>query len=80
VTKAQLQKRLDKLAIEINELHEALEKEHGEGSHLYFEAGGNIYAMKPEDPSHMRRDTTVTERQSGVIALSDHCHFDCGAW
>jgi hypothetical protein len=80
MTKAQLQKRLDAMAAEITAITEELTKQYGEGANLYFEAGGSIYAMKPEASYRYDRDATLEKRQAGVIASSQWCNFDCGAW
>lgn len=81
MTKAQLQKRLDAMAVEIRAITTELTKQYGEGSNLYFEAGGNICAMKPEQALRPGRDASLKERQALVIATnSEHCNFDCGAW
>lgn len=80
MTKAQLQKRLDAMAAEITAITEELTKQYGEGANLYFEAGGTINAMKPEASYRHGREATLKERQTGVIASSQWCNFDCGAW
>jgi hypothetical protein len=81
MTKAQLQKRLDALASEINAIAGELTKQYGEGANLYFEAGGTIYALTPERRAPFNRDATPNERQARVIASSsEYCNFDCGAW
>jgi hypothetical protein len=80
MTKAQLQKRLDAIAVEINAITAELTKQYGEESNLYFEAGGNICAMKPE-PALRPGRTSLKDRQALVIASNnEHCNFDCGAW
>lgn len=75
-----LKKALDHIADLINDLSEDLKAEFGEGANLYFEAGGNVYAMKPEPREFAHGNPSTAERQSLIIARSEGCDFDCGAW
>jgi hypothetical protein len=80
MNQTQLKRRLNQIADLINALDADLVEQYGEGAHLYFEAEGVIYALKPEPEEHRLRDPTLKQRQERIITDSRWCKFDCGAW
>lgn len=69
-----LQRKLNALAKQINELDALVKDEYGRSAFIYFEAEGSAHAMKNSLGDNVR------ERQKSIIASSPNCKFDCGAW
>jgi hypothetical protein len=75
ISNTRIKRRLDTIAKKINELDELLKERFDSDAYIYFEGEGQIHAMKGDDGY----DTSF-ERQKMIVASSDSCSFECGAW
>jgi hypothetical protein len=75
-----LQAALDKAIKALNEAH-AIAQAEVPGAGLYLEAGGSLFAMRPEPGSFRGRDPSMRERQELIFATANGTTLcDCGAW
>ncbi|MFM0608646.1 hypothetical protein PQR05_29370 [Paraburkholderia sediminicola] len=77
MTKTQLKKRLNEIAELVNHLDDDLKAQFGEQAFVFFEADGNIHAMKGDaDPDR----GSMRERQKFIVASSGQSAHAVGAW